>query len=247
VVPIHLHGHLVLLSGTTVNVANTLNAGTYTQTVRATDGASAVGSKQLTITINKASSTLSLGFASGGTSTPVGQNVVISITTDQAGSVVFSAGGQVLAPCSSVSVASTSATCTLPAPNSTGSLTVSAVFTPTSGNYDTSTASFSFSIVNGVSTVTLSLAGGVTQVPKGQAIVITAAIDQAGKVTFFVDGKRLPGCINKSASAGNVMCSWKPAVQKQVQLKAALNPTNSIYQPSSSYLVVSVTRRSGTR
>jgi hypothetical protein len=237
----------VSLSGTSVSVANTLNAGTYTQTVRATDGASAVGSKQLTITINKASSTISLALQSGGNSTPVGQSPVITITTARAGTVVFTAGGQVIAACSSISIASTSGTCTLPAPGGTGSLSLDAVFTPSSGNYDSATASISITIVDGVSTVTLSLAGGVVEVPKGQSINIIAAIDQAGKVSFYVDGKRLPGCFNKTFSAGNATCSWKPATQKQVSIRATLNPTNSVYNNSSSTLNVWVKRRAGLR
>lgn len=237
----------VSLSGTSVNVANTLNAGTYTQTVRATDGASAVGSKQLTITITKASSTMSLALQSGGSSTPVGQSPVITITTARAGTVVFSAGGQVIAACASISIASTSGTCTLPAPNGTGSLSLDAVFTPTSGNYDSATASISLTIVDGVSTVTLSLAGGVVEVPKGQSINIIAAIDQAGKVSFYVDGKRLAGCFNKTFSAGNAVCAWKPAAQKQVSIRATLDPTNSIYKSSSSTLSVFVKRRAGLR
>jgi hypothetical protein len=237
----------VTLSGTSVAVANTLNAGTYNQTVRATDGASAVGSKQLTITINKASSSLSIALQRGGTSSPVGESPVISITTDQAGTVAFSLGGFSISACAAVSVASTTGTCTLPTPGSTGSLSLLAIFTPTSGNYETSSATITITIVDGVSTISISLAGGVTQTPKGKAVVVTATIDKAGKVTFFADGKRIPGCFNLSASAGTKTCNWTPTVQKQVYLSAALTPTNSVYKNSSSGMVISVTRRTGTR
>jgi hypothetical protein len=95
--------------------------------------------------------------------------------------------------------------------------------------------------------VSLQLAGGVVEVPKGQSINIIAAIDQAGKVSFYVDGKRLPGCFNKTFSAGNAICAWKPAVQKQVSIRATLNPTNSVYNSSSSTLNVWVKRRAGLR
>jgi hypothetical protein len=135
----------------------------------------------------------------------------------------------------------------LPAPGGTGSLTLDAVFTPTSGNYDSATASISITIVDGVSTVTLSLAGGVVEVPKGQSIIIIAAIDQAGKVSFYVDGKRLPGCFNRTFSAGNAICAWKPAAQKTVTIRASLNPTNSVYNNSESTLKVLVKRRTGLR
>jgi hypothetical protein len=102
-------------------------------------------------------------------------------------------------------------------------------------------------VVNGVSTVTLSLAGGTTTPQKSRAINIIAAIDQAGRVTFTVDGRRLLGCTNILASAGNVSCSWKPAIQKDTQITARLVPTNSVYNPSTSSLNVRVIRRSGTR
>jgi hypothetical protein len=95
--------------------------------------------------------------------------------------------------------------------------------------------------------VTLSLTGGVTTVPKGQAINIIASIDQAGRVTFLIDGKRVPGCINRLAVIGNISCSWRPAVQKAVVITANLNPTSNVYNNSSSRLAVQVTRRSGNR
>lgn len=237
----------VTISGSTVSISNTLAAGTYFQTVRATDGASAVGVKQLTIIIGKASSTITVTLQGGGTSTPVGASPVLNITTSVPGTVDFSSGGFGISACTAISISSTTGTCTLPSPNSTGSLTLVAVLTPTSGNYETSTASITLTIVDGVSTITISLAGGVTQAPKGQVIVITAAIDRAGKVTFYADGKRISGCINLNATVGNKTCSWKPAVQKQVNLSATLNPTSSVYKSSSASMIVAVVRRTGNR
>jgi hypothetical protein len=87
----------------------------------------------------------------------------------------------------------------------------------------------------------------VTQAPKGQAINIIATIDQAGKVSFYADGKRISGCYNMSATVGNKSCSWKPAVQKQVNLTATLNPTNNVYNNSATSLAVWVIRRGGAR
>jgi hypothetical protein len=172
--------------------------------------------------------------------------VTITATVPRAGSVSFKEGSSVI--CTSAA-ASTTATCSWIAPGTLGSVNLTAIFTPTdSANYETSTSTtLTISVVNGVSTVSLSLAGGVTQTPKGQNIVITATIDQAGKVTFYVDGKKLPGCINLNATAGTKNCTWKPAVQKQVTIKATLNPTNNVYQNSTSSLSVWVIRRTGTR
>lgn len=236
----------VTLSGTTVTASNTLAAGTYTQTVRALDTSTQVGVKALTITVNKASTSISIALPNSATTAAASGTVTITATVPRAGSVSFKEGSTVV--CTSAA-ASTTATCAWTAPGTLGSVNLTAIFTPTdSSNYETSTSTtLTISVVNGVSTVSLSLAGGVTSVPKGQAIVITAAIDQAGKVTFYVDGKKIPKCINMSASVGNKTCSWKPAVQKPVVIKATLNPTNNVYQNSSSTLNVWVIKRTGTR
>jgi hypothetical protein len=237
----------VTISGSVVSISNSLAAGTYVQTVRATDGASAVGTIQLTIVINKASSTISMSLQGGGTSSPVGASPVLDIVTSIPGSVDFSSGGFGISACTAIAIASTSGTCTLPSPSSTGTVSLLAIFTPTSGNYETSTATFTLTIVDGVSTISISLAGGVTQAQKGKAIVITATINQAGKVTFMADGKRIPKCYNLSATVGNKTCSWTPSIQKQVNLTASLTPTNSVYRNSNSSLIVQVIRRTGTR
>jgi hypothetical protein len=238
----------VTLSGTTVTAGNTLAAGTYTQTVRATDGNSLVGSKTLTITVSKASTSITIDLPNSATSAALGGAVTITATVPRAGSVNFRLDGSTIAGCGSAAAASTTATCSW-TPGALGSVSLTATFTPTdSSNYETSTTTtLSITVVNGASTVTLSLSGGVVEVPKGQSINIIAAIDQAGKVSFYVDGKRLPGCFNKTFSAGNAVCAWKPATQKQVSIRATLNPTNSVYNNSSSTLNVWVKRRVGLR
>jgi hypothetical protein len=238
----------VTLSGTVVTASNTLAAGSYSQTVRATDGNSQVGTRSLTITVNKASTSISIALPNSSTSAALGGAVTITATVSRAGSVNFQLGGSTISGCGSVSASSTSATCSW-TPGALGSVSLTATFTPTdSSNFETSTTTtLSVTVVNGVSTVTLSLAGGVTTAPKGQAINIIASIDQAGRVTFLIDGKRVPGCINRLASIGNITCSWRPAVQKAVVITANLNPTNNVYNNSSSRLAVQVTRRTGNR
>jgi hypothetical protein len=238
----------VTLSGTVVTASNTLAAGTYSQTVRATDGNSQVGTKSLTITVNKASTSISIALPNSATNAALGGAVTITATVPRAGAVNFRLGGSTISGCGSASAASTTATCSW-TPGALGTVSLTAIFTPTdSSNFETSTTStLTITVVNGVSTVTLSLAGGVTTAPKGQAINIIASIDQAGRVTFLIDGKRVPGCINRLASIGNISCSWRPAVQKPVVITANLNPTNSVYNNSSSRLAVQVTRRTGAR
>ena len=238
----------VSISGAVVSVSSSTSAGTYTRNVIATDSLSQTGMKQLTIVVQKASTSLALSLQVGGTSTPVGEAPVLIATSSRAGTVDFTSGGGSLPGCSGVAIVVTTGNCTLPTPSSTGSVTIVAIFTPTdSGNYETSTATITLTIVDGVSTISISLAGGATQVPKGKAILITATINQAGKITFLADGKRIPNCFNLSASVGNKTCSWTPSIQKQVNLTASLKPTNSVYKNSTSTLTVWVVRRSGLR
>lgn len=238
----------VTLSGTTVTASNTLGAGTYVQTVRALDSSTQVGTKSLTITVDKASTSVSIALPGSATSAPLGGAVVITATVPRAGVVNFKLGGTTISGCGSSAAASITATCSW-TPGALGSVSITAVYTPTdSSNYETATStSLSITVVNGISSVTLQLTGGVRQASKSQPINIIATIDQAGKVSFYADGKRIPGCSNLNATVGNKTCSWKPAAQKQVNLTAKLNPTSSVYNNSSSSLVVQVIRRTGLR
>jgi hypothetical protein len=238
----------VSISAGVVTASASTPAGTYIQNVVSTDSASQAGLKQLTITVNKATTSISIALPNSASTAALGGAVTITATVPRAGSVNFKLDGTTISGCGSASAASTSATCTW-TPGSLGSVSLTATFTPTdSSNYETSTSSsLSITVVNGVSSVTLSLAGGVTEVPKGQTINIIAAIDQAGKVSFFVDGKRIPGCFNRTFQSGNATCAWKPSTQKQVSIRATLNPTNNVYNNSSSTLNVWVKKRAGLR
>jgi len=238
----------VTLSGTTVTASSSTPAGTYSQTVRATDGNGQVGSKSLTITVSKASTTISIALPNSSSTAALGGAITITATVPQAGAVNFKLGGSTISGCGSTSASSTTATCSW-TPGALGSVSLSATFTPTdTSNFETSTSTtLSITVVNGVSSIALSLAGGTTTPAKGQSINIIAAIDQAGKVSFFVDGKRIPSCQNMSASIGNKSCAWKPAVQKQVNLTATLVPSNNVYNRSTSSLAVRVIKRAGPR
>jgi len=238
----------ISLSGTTVTAGATTPAGSYTQSVRATDGNSQVGTKTLTITVNKASTSITIALPNSSSSAALGGAVVITATVPRAGAVNFMLGGTTISGCGSAAAASTSATCSW-TPNALGSVSLTATFTPTdTSNFETSTTTtLSITVVNGVSTVTLSLTGGTLTPPKGQTINIIAAVDQAGRVTFLIDGKRIPGCTNRNTSAGSATCSWKPAVQKQSTITARLVPTNNVYNASTSTLRVQIVRRSGAR
>ena len=105
-----------------------------------------------------------------------------------------------------------------------------------------------YSDVKTSTTTTLSIAGNVTSVEKRTAINLTATVTVAGKVTFFANGKRIAGCINKVAASTTAICSVKASVMGKAIYTASYTPTSSSYLPSNSTpLTVNVVRRSGTR
>jgi hypothetical protein len=238
----------VSISNGVVTASATTNAGTYTQNVVATDATSQSGTKQIVITVGQVTPTITIELTGGVTEAALGSAITITATVSQGGSVNFRLGGSSISGCSSVNSSAGSATCSW-TPGSLGGVVLTAVLTPTdSTNYTNATSSnLNITVVNGVTTVSLSLAGGVTTVAKGQFIVITATVDQAGRISFTADGKRLPSCTNLTVSGSTKTCRWKPAVRKQVNLSARLVPTNSAYSTTSASLSVLVISRTGPR
>jgi hypothetical protein len=91
-----------------------------------------------------------------------------------------------------------------------------------------------------------SIAGNVKVVRKGQVIALTTNVDQAGKVTFFANGRRIAGCIGLSTSGGNVSCSWKPTIQGVLTITAAIYQGGEL-KSTSPVLTLSSQRRTGSR
>lgn len=83
---------------------------------------------------------------------------------------------------------------------------------------------------------------------KGIPTGIKVATSQAGKVTFWVNGKRIGGCINIPTVALVATCNWKPAVQGAARITATITPNSSAYTNGTSPLFfTSVVRRTTTR
>lgn len=99
----------------------------------------------------------------------------------------------------------------------------------------------------GLSTITISLAGGVLTVSKGQRIGIIATVNTTGKLTILANGSRISGCVAVSVISGGNTCMWKPSVTGAVSLTASFIPATSAFIGSSAKSAVTVGRRSGTR
>jgi hypothetical protein len=81
-----------------------------------------------------------------------------------------------------------------------------------------------------------------------QAKSISATVSVAGKVTFKANGKLIPGCSKKAASAGGtVSCSYTPSLRGSVTITASLDPTDNSYIGATTSINSVVTGRSGLR
>jgi hypothetical protein len=73
---------------------------------------------------------------------------------------------------------------------------------------------------------------------KGTQITITVTSSAAGKVRFFVGGKRISGCLAKSTSGSyptnTATCAWKPPVTGRQILTAQITPTDNTFSASTS-------------
>jgi hypothetical protein len=113
---------------------------------------------------------------------------------------------------------------------------------------ETSTAT-TITISSGSVSASLTLAPG--NLTFRQAKNVTAVATVAGKITFRVAGKILPGCKNKAVTEGNsftAICSYRPSNHSYVTITATLDPTDSYYVGTVTYSAqYLVTRRTGAR
>lgn len=69
---------------------------------------------------------------------------------------------------------------------------------------------------------------------KGIATGIKVASSTAGRVTFWVNGKRIGGCINISTISLVATCNWKPSIKGPARITATIKPNSDIYLSGSS-------------
>jgi DTW domain-containing protein YfiP len=85
-------------------------------------------------------------------------------------------------------------------------------------------------------------------VAKGVVKTITATASNAGAVTFYINGKRVPGCVNVKTQSSVATCNWKPSVQGSVTLSAILFPSDSeVSNVKSTPINLAIGRRTGRR
>jgi hypothetical protein len=85
----------------------------------------------------------------------------------------------------------------------------------------------------------------------GQAKELRATASIAGRVSFRVNNKVIPGCTKKAVLAGGTAtCSYRPAIKGSITITAIFDPTDSAYSgvtTSSNHVVAGRTGRRASR
>jgi hypothetical protein len=115
---------------------------------------------------------------------------------------------------------------------------------------DTQTLTVTITNVNENSNIGAPTVSGT--INKGIATTITVTSDVAGKVQFFVGGKRISNCLARSTTGSSpsftATCSWKPPVTGRQSLTARITPTNSSFTSATSATTsIWVLKRSNSR
>jgi hypothetical protein len=89
-------------------------------------------------------------------------------------------------------------------------------------------------------------------ISKGSAKSISISINTPGRLRFFVNGKRIAGCLSRPTSGSYPVvtgtCSWKPAVTGPNVITVQIFPTNTSFSTATSNsLQVWVLKRSLSR
>jgi hypothetical protein len=81
--------------------------------------------------------------------------------------------------------------------------------------------------------------------------IISATVSVASRVTFFVDGKKIPGCVSKltteSYPSATVDCSFRPSTRGQKTLTATAKSVTGGISTTSSKVDISIGKRTGPR
>jgi len=115
-------------------------------------------------------------------------------------------------------------------PTAAGSCVVQSSLATTTNYLEEISIATTITIASGSASATISLIEG--NLVFRQAKNVTAIATVAGKVTFKVNGKVLPGCKNKSVTVGNsftATCSYRPSTRGYVSVTATLDPTDASY------------------
>ena len=221
---------------------------TYIVTITATDGASNATTQTLTVTITNLNEAPTITTASSATTHAITQaeNISSVVTyaatdVDAGASLSFSISGSDAAD---FAINSSSGVLTFavnpdfeaPADSDANNTYIVTITVSDSTLTDTQTLTVTITNANESSSVGApSLSGAAS---KGSIVTISVTTNAAGKVRFFVGGKRISSCLARSTTGSypnfSATCSWKPPVTGSQNLTARVTPTDSSFSATTS-------------
>ncbi len=117
---------------------------------------------------------------------------------------------------------------------------------PGNANYSAATSISQSFTVNANTSVSVSLSGNATY--RQLASLSATVAPLTGRITFYAQGKAIPGCKNVLVSSSPYVCSRKPSQHNSVTITATYDPTANGYSTiTTSPTAIRVVPRSGTR
>ena len=221
----------------------------YELSIRATDTAGNFANQSITISVTNVNEAPTITIASSATTHAITQaenisSVVTYTATDvDAGTTLtFSLSGTDVADFaidSSTGVLTFAANPDFEAPaDSDTNNTYVAVITvsDSAALTDTQTLTVTITNANESSSVGAPTLSGAAS--KGNIVTVSVTSTAAGKVRFFVGGKRISNCLARSTTGSypnfSATCSWKPPVTGSQNLTARVTPTDSSFSATTS-------------
>jgi VCBS repeat-containing protein len=234
----------------------------YVVIITATDGASNSTNQTLTVTITNADEAPTISTnGSGETHTVTQAENLSSVLTyaatdvDAGSTLTFSISGTDAAD---FAINSSSGVLTFainpdfeaPADSDSNNTYVVVITVSDGALSDTQTLTVTITNANESASINAPTVSG--SVNKGVSTTISVTLNSAGKVRFFVGGKRISNCLARSTTGSypsfTATCSWKPPVTGKQSLTARITPTDGSFSAATSAsTLVQVIRRVNQR
>ena len=234
----------------------------YELSIRATDTAGNVANQSITISVTNVNEAPTIGINSSASTHSITQaensTSVITYTAsdvDAGSSLSFSISGTDAADFainSSSGVLTFAANPDFEAPADSDANNTYIVTITVSDSSLTDTQTLTVTITNANESASIDVPSLSGTVNKGVSTTITVTLNAAGKVRFFVGGKRISTCLARSTTGSypnfSATCSWKPPVSGRHNITARVTPADSSFSATTSAATsVWVTKRSNSR
>jgi len=221
---------------------STLNTNVYVVVITATDASTNATSQTLSVTITNANEAPTItAFSSADTATmsiaenstslyninatdvDAGTTLTYSLTgTDAADFIISSTGVLSFSPAPDFEA---------PIDSDTNNTYIVITWVSDGSLSDSQTVTITVTNVNESGTAS---APSISGTPfKGISIATTVTVNAAGKVRFFLNGKRIANCLavstTGSGSTHTATCNWRPAVTGRQSITATLTPTSNTF------------------